>query len=306
MLTTPLALLTLALTAAPPLQVDLHLDTPTQLHRKGLPLDAPSGLEAGLPQLRAGGTTIAVEVLWPPRNEDWVAHTERLLTILEGEIARLDEVVLVRDAAEARAASDAGQIGVLVALEGAHGLGEGDDWAARLQGLSDRGLSVLGVTWSFSNRFAGSSGESGGGDGTGLTDEGRALLAEAARLQLVLDVSHADRAATMAICQASTAPVIASHSDARGVTANPRNLTDEEIRCIAETGGVIGLNFHAPFVGASADVSRVADHADHLARIGGHGVVGLGSDFDGMIRVPSGLEDASKLGALWTELERRG
>jgi membrane dipeptidase len=69
---------------------------------------------------------------------------------------------------------------------------------------------------------------------------------------------------------------------------------------------VIGLNFHAPFVGPGADVSRVADHADHLAKIGGRQVVALGSDFDGFIKKPVGLEDASKLGALWQELELRG
>ena len=80
------------------------------------------------------------------------------------------------------------------------------------------------------------------------------------------------------------------------------------IRCIAETGGVIGLNFHAPFVGAAgnANVSRVADHADYLARVGGHRVVALGSDFDGYIKKPTGLEDASKVPALWAELARRG
>jgi len=123
---------------------------------------------------------------------------------------------------------------------------------------------------------------------------------------VVLDVSHASRATTLEVCKDAPAPVIASHSDAHALTAVARNLTDEEIRCIAATGGVIGLNFHAPFVGPGADISRVADHADHLARIGGHGVVALGSDYDGFIKKPKGLEHAGKVPALWAELRRRG
>lgn len=293
-------LLMTSLAAATP-QVDLHLDTPTQLHRKGLGMDAPEGLEAGVPQLRAGGTTVAVEVLWPPRDEDWVAHTDRLLGLVEADLARLDELALARSPAQARAAVEQGHIAVLIALEGAHGLGDGD-WSARLDALHARGLSMLGVTWSFSNRFAGSSGDGGGG----LTEEGRALVARARALGIALDVSHASRAATLEICRGSPVPVIASHSDAHALNPVPRNLTDEEIRCIAATGGVIGLNFHAPFVGGARDVAAVADHADHLAAVGGHGVVALGSDFDGMITTPAGLSDAGDLGALWAELRSRG
>ena len=122
----------------------------------------------------------------------------------------------------------------------------------------------------------------------------------------MLDVSHASRKATMEVCTYSSMPVVASHSDCNSVTKNPRNVTDEEIRCIAKTGGVIGLNFHAPFVGANADIKKVADHADHLAAVGGYEVVALGSDFDGFIRKPKGLEDASKIQALWVELKKRG
>jgi membrane dipeptidase len=161
---------------------------------------------------------------------------------------------------------------------------------------------MVGLTWSFSNRFAGSSGDSGGG----LTAEGRALVAQLAADGVIVDLSHASRATTLEVCGASAVPVIASHSDSHSVTAHARNLTDEEIRCIAATGGVVGVNFHATFVGGSRDVEAVADHADAIARIGGFGAVALGSDFDGLIKVPAGLEDASRLPALWAELRARG
>ncbi len=291
----------MAWTLAAGVQADLHLDTPTQLHRQDVAMDAASGLEAGVAQLRAGGTNLAVEVLWPPRNTDHLAHTKHLMDLVEREVNALDLLILVRTPTEARAAAEADRIGVAVSLEGGHGLGTGD-WLAELEALHDRGLGLLGLTWSFSNRFAGSSGDAG----AGLTDEGRALVDWARAHGVVLDVSHASRQTTLEVCTDSPVPVIASHSDAHGLNAVARNLTDDEIRCIAASGGVIGLNFHAPFVGGTRDVARVADHAQHLAAVGGKGVVALGSDFDGMITSTAGLEDASKLPALWEELAARG
>lgn len=292
-------LLAAALALAAPVQADLHLDTPTQLHRRAVGLDA-DGLEAGLPQLRAGGTTLAVMVLWPPRKADWAAHTEALLARMEAEDARLDAIKLVHSPEEARQVADAGGIAIVYALEGAHGIDRtGIDG---LRALHARGLALLGLTWSFSNRFAGSSGDDGGG----LTADGRALVAEAQRLGVLVDVSHASRATTLEVCRGAAAPVVASHSDAAAVKANARNLTDEEIACIAATGGVIGLNLHAPFLGSPAGVHRAANHLDHVRRIGGIGAVALGSDFDGLITPPEGLTTAADLGEIWVELRRRG
>lgn len=293
-----LALL-LGLARAAELQADLHLDTPTQLHRRGVGLDG-AGLEAGLSQLRAGGTNVAVMVMWPPREANWEAHTEALLARMEAEDARLDGVGLARSPAEARRLVGDGRIALVYALEGAHGIDRSG--IEGLRRLHARGVALLGLTWSFSNRFAGSSGDGGGG----LTTEGKALVREANALGVLVDVSHASSVATMDTCAVSTGPVIASHSNAAAIAGVPRNLSDPEIACIAKSGGVIGLNFHSTFVGKPASASRVADHADHLKKVGGVGVVALGSDFDGLIVTPPGLKDASMIGALWTELRRRG
>jgi membrane dipeptidase len=287
------------------IQADLHLDTPTQLHRNGLGLDAATGLEAGLPALRAGGTNVAVEALWPPRNaKDPSAHVDMLLGLVEENDRRLDAVAIARTPSEARAIAGAGGVALVLALEGAQGLDGATpgDWRPRLEALEARGLRIVGLTWSFSNRFGGSSGDSG----AGLTNDGRALVAQLAQDGVIVDLSHASRPTTLEVCGASKVPVIASHSDSYAVHANGRNLTDEEIRCIAKTGGVIGVNFHATFVGGTRDVKAVADHADAIARIGGFASVALGSDFDGLIKVPTGLEDASRLPALWAELRSRG
>jgi membrane dipeptidase len=294
-----------AFAQSPELQVDLHLDTPTQMFTKGLHLDAANGLEASLGRLQAGGSNVVVQVLWPPRKTNHRERAYALLGLVEGEIERSEALKLATEPSEARLAVQGGNTAVLLSMEGAHGLGNGDDWPTVFNEFYDRGLRLLGITWSFSNRFAGSSGDGG----AGLTEEGRALVRLAREKRVILDVSHASPQTTADICKESSVPVIASHSNCKSLRGHSRNLSDDQIRCIAKTGGVIGMNFHAPFVGDAAHpatVARMADHADHLARIGGHGVVALGSDFDGYIKKPLGLEDASKIPALWAELERRG
>ncbi len=281
-----------------PIVADLHIDTPTQLLRRGVGLDAPE-LESGLGAMRAGGTNLAMMVLWPPKAPG-DAVVASLLERMEAEDARLDAVALARSPAEARRVVADGRVAFAYAMEGAHGLD-----AAGVEGLAPlqaRGLAMIGVTWSFSNTWGGSSKDEGGG----LTERGRALVTEANRLGVVLDVSHASRATTLDICRLSSAPVVASHSDAAAVHGNPRNLDDEEIACVCEKGGVIGLNFHAPFVGPGAGATTLGEHADHLAKVGGRGCVALGSDFDGMITPPPDLRTAASLDVLWTELARRG
>jgi len=290
----------LARAAPVAMQADLHLDTLTQLYTRGLKLDAPSGLEAGLVQLQQGGTNVAVFALWPPKGADGKARTNALLSRFEAEDARLEAVELARGPEDARRIAGEGRVAAVISLEGAHGLG--DDWQATLDQLHARGLSMIGLTWSFSNRFAGSSGDGGGG----VTDDGRQLVARAQALGLLVDVSHMSRAATLEVCRASKVPVVASHSSVYALSARGRNLSDDEIRCLAATGGVVGINLHRPFLGGAGDLAKAADHFDYLRKIGGDGVVALGSDFDGLIQAPAGIEDASRLGALWDELRRRG
>lgn len=283
----------------PEVQVDLHVDTPSRLVDEGMPLD-DAALEAGVPRLKEGGANLVVEALWPGRSGDTRGRVGRLLDALEAEVARLDEVAIVTTPDEALATIGEGRIALLVGIEGAHGLAA--DWRADLDQLHGRGLRVLGLTWSVSNRFAGSSGDAGGG----LTDEGRALLSEAWSRDMLVDLSHSSRQTTLEVCGTATVPVIASHSNAAAVCDVPRNLTDEEIRCIAATGGVIGLNLHAPFLCGDRDLRAAADHLDHLAKVGGHEAVSLSTDFDGNIQVPAGLEHEGRIPALLDELRRRG
>ena len=96
-----------------------------------------------------------------------------------------------------------------------------------------------------------------------------------------MDVSHAGERTLADVIARSSQPVIASHSNARALCEHPRNLSDEAIRLVAETGGVIGLCAFAPFVSSSArpNLGELLDHAVHIADLVGPEHLGLGFDF---------------------------
>ena len=104
------------------------------------------------------------------------------------------------------------------------------------------------------------------------------------RLGILVDVSHLSDAGFWDVQKYSKKPFVASHSNARSVTGHPRNLTDEMIRAVAESGGIIGLNFAPDFLGegGASRVSDMARHVLHIREKGGSGVLALGSDFDGI------------------------
>jgi membrane dipeptidase len=118
-------------------------------------------------------------------------------------------------------------------------------------------------------------------------------------LGVSVDVSHAsDRAVAdvLALAHETGGVVVATHSNARALCNHPRNLTDEQLRGIAATGGIVGLNFHSPFVvrGRPATLADVVRQAQHLVRVAGVSHVALGADFEGGIRPAQGLPDASR------------
>jgi membrane dipeptidase len=103
-------------------------------------------------------------------------------------------------------------------------------------------------------------------------------------------------------------PFVATHSNARTLCGEARNLTDDQIREIAGRGGVVGVNFYPGFLRkrGRGTVEDVVDHIDHLVQIGGIDAVGIGSDFDGIPRAPRGIEHAGEMGNLAASMRKRG
>src|SRR5690606_16110384 len=149
------------------------------------------------------------------------------------------------------------------------------------------------------------------GSRPGLTPKGREVVEKIQGLGGLVDVSHASDAATDEILDRAAserAIVIATHSNARALAAHPRNLTDAQIRAIGESGGVIGVNFHQPFLSGSgrASLKNVVDQVLHLKRVAGVEHVALGSDFEGGIRPVAELADASRYQTLAQALLEAG
>lgn len=161
------------------------------------------------------------------------------------------------------------------------------------------------MTWNGRNELADGVGESE--TEGGLTRFGRAVVQEMNRLGMVVDASHLSEAGFWDVLEVSNQPVITSHANSRCICNHRRNLTDEQIRALAARGGVIGLTFYPDFIHPDQpSLEKLLDHMDHIISLAGVDCIGLGSDFDGIDQVTSGLEDISRLPAITEGRWRRG
>lgn len=154
---------------------------------------------------------------------------------------------------------------------------------AHLRNFYHLGVRLMTLTWNYPNEL-GYPGCRPEWNGLGLTEAGKAVVAEMNRLGMLVDVSHLSDQGFYDVARLSAQPFVASHSNARVVTSHSRNLTDDMIRLLADKGGIMGLNFANQFLGDSS-TSRIADmlrHAEHIVQTGGEDVLALGSDFDGI------------------------
>ncbi len=146
----------------------------------------------------------------------------------------------------------------------------------------------------------------------GLTGKGREFVAEMEALGMIPDVSHLSDAGFYDVLEVTKKPFVASHSNARAVCPNVRNMTDDMIRRLSERGGVMGLNFCADFLEETpigvknpGTIEAVIRHARHIEAVGGIEALGLGSDFDG-IDTHEELPGAQSMGVLWERLHKAG
>ncbi|OGR26192.1 MAG: hypothetical protein A2277_19100 [Desulfobacterales bacterium RIFOXYA12_FULL_46_15] len=230
-----------------------------------------------------------------------------------------------------------GKTAVIIAIEGATPL------MGKVEGLEHfykRGVRLLTIAWD-DNEFCGTV----FGDNSGLTKLGEHLIRFCNELGVIVDVSHASDKAFYDIAAITKIPFLASHSNARHVCPNNRNLTDDMIRVIAQRGGVIGLVFGSGFISPKyyqqekanrdrvikglrdktmtfqdagkisrkalsglpdAPLSLLVEHVKYILNIGGEDCLGLGSDFDGVDSLPQGMTGVQSLPLLVMEMERMG
>ena len=290
--------------------LDAHVDTVLALEGgRSFTAWGESG-HADLPRFRAGGVRYQVFALFiepeykPERALGRVLHLWDTLGRAFAE-AGPDQVRLcTRPEDLDDGALAPGQLGGVLSIEGGEAVGTD---LGLLRALHHLGVRAMGLTWNERNAIADGAGEADAGGG--LTRFGRALVGEMNSLGMIVDVSHLCPRAFWDVLKVSRRPVIASHSNARALCDHVRNLDDAQIRALAEAGGVMGMNFYAAFLDrdpARADIARLCDHIEHICDLVGPEHVGLGSDFDGIDRPPTGLEDVSRLPALTEALLARG
>ena len=203
-----------------------------------------------------------------------------------------------RSAADIRAAIGEGKCAALLSIEGAEQISCSIE---KLREAHDKGVSIIHLCWNYDNALTGSATDGQGG----LTDLGRAFAAEVCALGMVIDLSHISERAFWDVLELTDCPVLAGHSDAAGVCAHPRSLTDEQFTALARRGGVAGLNLSPKFLGLGRDIDAVVAHAEHFLALGGERAVCLGTDLDGVPELPAGLSGIQDFGKLYEAMLRR-
>ncbi|WP_227354152.1 dipeptidase [Haladaptatus salinisoli] len=237
--------------------------------------------------------------------------TYRTLELLHRLAADADGFRVVRSLDDLDACLESGDLGAVPHLEGAAGVASD---LANLDFLYAAGVRSIGPVWSRPNAFGEGvvSRYPGGPDtGAGLTDAGRDLVRACERRGIVVDCAHMTERGFWEVSELSDAPIVVSHAGVHELCPHSRNLTDEQIDAVAESGGVVGISFHEPGVAddpdpdASASLADIAEHVEYVAdRVGVRHVV-LGSDFDGA-RIPDEVGDVTGLPALFSRLRERG
>lgn len=215
----------------------------------------------------------------------------------------------------------AGKIASVMGMEGGHAI---ENSLGALRAFFELGARYLTLTHSANIDWADSCCELP--EHNGLTEFGKEVVREMNRLGMLVDLSHVAPKTMHDALDVTQAPVIFSHSSARGVTDHPRNVPDDVLRRLPSNGGVVMITFVPAFINTEvaaysrrslnpppddeaaprATLDDVVAHIEHVRDVAGIDHVGIGGDFDGISSTPVGLEDVSTYPRLFAELSRRG
>ena len=329
---------------------DAHVDSLQRALDLGHDLGAETPGHLDFVRGRSGGLGAVVMVSWvdPSYLEGGPGaarlRTDQLLMALDDLLLRHGDTLAWAGNGELHdKAREADRIAIIPGIEGGHSIEESLEY---LEHYFDRGVRVMTLVWNNHLSWIRSCQEGAGPEvPEGLSPLGRDIVRRMNELGMVVDLSHASRRAFYAALEVSSRPVIASHSGCSALHDHPRNLTDQQLKDLAQADGVVGIVFCTPFLDRAAaeeervvrksegyrslsgendtevflargeymqqvlppfPMERVVDHIIHAASVCGIEHVGLGSDFDGITRRPAGLEHVGCYPALGEALLRRG
>ncbi|MEP3275711.1 MAG: dipeptidase [Stappiaceae bacterium] len=320
---------------------DGHNDVLTRLYENGGLSQVPgfiTGQEGhiNLPKAKAGGLAGGFFAVWIPPIEDLGNIIDQMETPpydlpLPAMIPQADALqVAMAQIAILNRLETHGAVQICTYVDGIeHCMEHGEKLAAilHMEGAEaiDRDFHVLDVLWRAGLRSLGPVWSrntiyaegvpfrfpSGPDIGGGLTEDGKRLIKKCNELGILVDLSHLNEAGFWDVARLSDAPLVATHSNAHALCPHARNLTDKQLGAIAESDGMVGLNFAAAFLrddgrmNPDIPMARVLEQLDYLVEHLGEDRVGLGSDFDGAT-VPDVISDASGLPALRSAMIEHG
>ncbi|HEX9201739.1 MAG TPA: dipeptidase [Acidobacteriaceae bacterium] len=235
------------------LVIDTHADTPQRFVDESWDFTAPLGSgHLNLDSALRGNLAAEFFAIWPEPVAWKGRFAHRTLSLIDGVLEQVRryhaQLALCTSPADILAARDAGKFAVLMGIEGGHAI---ENSLALLRIYYALGVRYMTLTWANSNDWADSSGDLDDAaipHHNGLTAFGHEVIAEMNRLGMMIDVSHASDKTFADVLAATRAPILASHSAARALTNSPRNLTDDQLRTLAASGGVCMINFYAAFI----------------------------------------------------------
>lgn len=244
---------------------------------------------------------IFVDTHYKPNNT--LYNALELIDLLNEQINQVDFVHKVLTKKDLETFPSA-TVKVILSIEGGDLLGGS---IRVLRNLFHLGARSLTLTWNNRNEI--SDGCSEEPHGSGLSNFGKNVVKEMNKLGMLIDVSHLSEKGFWNVLDLSSHPIIASHSCCQIICNHPRNLSDKQLKALAQNGGLIGINFYPAFLKDTphkVSIDDVVKHIIHASQVMGTEHVGIGSDFDGIEQVPQGLEDVTKIPHLIEKLECSG
>ncbi|MBQ9196139.1 MAG: dipeptidase [Clostridia bacterium] len=270
---------------------DTHCDT---LYSMTVRPEQP--LDVTMERLRQGGVSLQTLAMYVGKGrqgdvEGLFAAMFRQMEALERQgWRRVDDPSQAED----------GRVSVMLSIEGCEPFDKG------LQVVEEyrrRGVRMASITWNYENTLAY---PASSGDTRGLKPYGLEAIRLMQKIGIAADISHLNDAGVWDILEKCDLPPLASHSNCRALVDHRRNLSDDMLRALFEKGGYVGVNFWPTIIGEPATIDRIIDHIAHMYDLGGAGMVGFGSDFDGIERKPEGIESPADFPKLLNALRRRG
>ena len=280
--------------------IDLHCDTASLLLESNQGLKKNS-LKIDIERLQKGEAMAQFFAMYidSAKVDSSYAYCLKMLKNFKNELLLNQEsIALCQNHDDLIQAKKENKIGAFLTIEEGEAI-EGD--IEKLRYFKEQGVSLITLTWNYENALGYSNFEWRDQD-KGLKEKGFEVLEEMNHLNMLIDVSHLSDAGFQDVITHSNSPIIATHSNSRTMTNNPRNLSDKMLKQLADRGGVTGINFFNNFLvkgelkqrlETSAIVNMVR-HIKYIKQVAGVEVIGLGSDFDG-IPNPVEIEDISQM-----------